>query len=72
MGTTELQEDYNIDEEALIDLGSFQQKEGLQNVYLGVNLAEAQQGKIMNVLRKSVTSLVMFWGRLTLSNTELM
>ena len=35
-----------------MDLGSFQQKEGLQDVCLGVNLGEAQQGEIMNVLGK--------------------
>ena len=52
MGTTQGQEDYSIDEEALMDLGSFQQKEGLQDVCLGVNLGEAQQGEIMNVLGK--------------------
>ena len=38
--------------EALIDLGSFQQKEGLQDVCLGVNLGEAHQVEILNVLGK--------------------
>ena len=35
-----------------MDLGSFQQKEGLQDVCLGMNLGEAQQDEIMDVLRK--------------------
>ena len=52
VGGIQGQEDYSIDEEALMDLGSFQQKEGLQDVCLGVNLGEAQQGEIMNVLGK--------------------
>ena len=52
MGGIQGQEDYSIDEEALMDLGSFQQKEGLQDVCLEVNLGEAQQGEIMNVLGK--------------------
>ena len=52
VGTTQGQENYSIDEEALMDLGSFQQKEGLQDVRLGVNLGEAQQKEIMNVLGK--------------------
>ena len=33
-----------------MDLGSFQQKEGLQDVCLRVNLGKAQQGEIMDVL----------------------
>ena len=52
VGTTQEQKDYSIDEEALMDLGSFQQKEGLQDVCLGVNLGEAQQEEIMDVLGK--------------------
>ena len=50
--TTLGQDDYSIDEEALMDLGSFQQKESLQDVCLGMNLGEAQQDEIMDVLRK--------------------
>ena len=46
--TTQGQKEYSINEEVLMDLGSFQQKEGLQNVCLGVNLGKAQQGEIIN------------------------
>ena len=35
-----------------MDLGSFQQKESLQDVCLGMNLGEAQQDEIMGILRK--------------------
>ena len=50
--TTHEQEDYSINEETLMDQGSFQQKKGLQNDCLGVNLGEAQQGWFKDVLRK--------------------
>ena len=35
VGTTQGQKNYSIDEEELMNLGSFQQKEGLQDVFLG-------------------------------------
>ena len=54
---TDGQKDYSINEKTLMDLGSFQKKEGLQDVYLRVNLDEELQGENINVLGKYSNAL---------------
>ena len=48
VGTANGQEDYSIDEKALMKLGSFQQKGALYDVCLVANLSEKQQVEIMD------------------------